>query len=210
MLQYKTLEPSTLELLKKLQAIPDLAETRLVGGTALALQLGHRKSIDLDFFGSIAIPSFELRGILTQSHDVSVIQESKNINIYDVDNVKVDFVNYKYRWIDEIVTDNGIRIAGIKDIAAMKIAAIIGRGTKKDFVDLYFLLKHFSLKDILDLYMQKYPDGSLFIAMKSVAYFEDAESDPMPYMFDSTPWSDMKATIRRALRELNTAEWISR
>lgn len=202
MLQYKTIEPTTLEILKRIQSIPELKETRLVGGTALALQLGHRTSVDLDIFGHITLAPLELRSLLAESFDISIINESRSINIYDLQDVKVDFVNYQYEWIDEIVKEDGIRLAGIKDIAAMKIAAIIGRGTKKDFVDLYSLLKHFSLQQILDLYMQKYPDGSLFIAIKSLAYFDDAESNPMPYMFDNISWSEIKSTIRSAVKGL--------
>ena len=81
----------------------------------------------------------------------------------------------------------------------MKVAAIIGRGTKKDFIDMNRLLQIFSLKEILDMYMQKYPDGSLFIALKSLAYFEDAEADPMPFMFNETDWGVVKANIREAI-----------
>ena len=199
MLQYKTIEPGTLQLLKELQALPVLQETRLVGGTALALQLGHRSSIDLDFFGSVQASSDELREALSARHSITIVKESKNINIYIIDGVKVDMVNYRYSWIDEPVQGDGFILAGLKDIAAMKIAAVVGRGTKKDFIDLYFLLQHFSLNEILDFYMQKYPDGSMFIAMKSLSYFEDAEADPMPVMFDDVSWEDVKVFIRQAI-----------
>ena len=199
MLQYKTIEPGTLQLLKELQALPVLQETRLVGGTALALQLGHRSSIDLDFFGSVQASSDELREALSARHSITIVKESKNINIYIIDGVKVDMVNYRYSWINEPVQGDGFILAGLKDIAAMKIAAVVGRGTKKDFIDLYFLLQHFSLHEILDFYMQKYPDGSLFIAMKSLSYFEDAEADPMPVMFDDVSWEDVKVFIRQAI-----------
>lgn len=84
----------------------------------------------------------------------------------------------------------------------MKVAALINRGTKKDFIDLYYLLKEIPLEDILNLYETKYPDGSRFIAIKSITYFDDAEADPMPVMFDETSWTDMKATIISAVREL--------
>ena len=84
----------------------------------------------------------------------------------------------------------------------MKIAAVIGRGTKKDFIDIDMLLRSLSLQELLELYMQKYPDGSLFIAMKSLAYFEDAESDPMPFMFEETDWEDVKTRIREAVIQL--------
>ena len=202
MLFYKTIEPGTLQLLKQLQANPLFQGERLVGGTALALQLGHRQSVDLDLFGSEPVESADIRDALWDEHRLNVIKESRNINIYLIDGVKVDFVNYRYEWIDDAVEENGIILAGIKDIAAMKIAAIVGRGTKKDFIDLYFLLRRFSLKGILDLYLQKYPDGSLFIAMKSLSYFDDAEPDPMPMMFEPVNWADVKDTIRNYLAHL--------
>lgn len=202
MLQYKTIEPGTLQLLKALQSIPLLQGLRLVGGTSLALQLGHRKSVDLDLFGDFPYDSIDVRNALEESFFVTIIKESKNIKIYQVDAVKVDFVNYKYDWIDNPVLEDGITLAGIKDIAAMKVAAIIGRGTKKDFIDMYQLLQHFSLKEILEFYMQKYPDGSLFIALKSLSYFEDAESDPMPYLFVDTSWPTVKDSISDAVISL--------
>ena len=114
----------------------------------------------------------------------------------------MDIVNYSYKWIDDKVVEDGITLAGIKDIAAMKIAAIIGRGTKKDFIDLHRLLKCFSIKDILGMYLQKYPDGDLFIAMKSLLYFEDADIDPMPIMFDEVEWQTLKYRIKEAVAAL--------
>ena len=202
MLQYETIQPGTLQLLKDLQGFPLLQDTRLVGGTALALQLGHRNSVDLDFFGSIQGTSDEIRDVLSENHTLTIIKESKNINIYQVDGIKVDIVNYRYQWIDNLVQEDGLFLAGVKDIAAMKISAIIGRGTKKDFIDLYFLLRQFSLQEMLNLYLQKYPDGSMFIAMKSLTYFEDAEPDPMPVMFDEVNWDSVKAGIRQAVSGL--------
>ena len=199
MLQYQTIYPATLQLLKDLQLLELLKECRLVGGTALALQLGHRRSVDLDFLGTVPQTPDEPQDLLRENHDVTIVKESKNIHIYLIDGVKVDIVNYKYDWIDTPVEEDGIRLADVKDIAAMKVAAIIGRGTKKDFIDMNRLLQIFSLKEILDMYMQKYPDGSLFIAMKSLSYFEDAESDPMPFMFDEIDWGVVKASIREAI-----------
>ena len=202
MFQYQTIEPGTLQLLKQLQELPLLKASRLVGGTALALQLGHRKSVDLDLFGAIDAGSEELLDALSDAHSLTVVKESRNINIYLIDGIKVDIVNYKYEWIDKPVEEEAIILAGIKDIAAMKIAAVVGRGTKKDFIDLYFLLRQYSLKEILQLYLQKYPDGSLFIAMKSLTYFEDAETEPMPFMFENVNWEDVKARIRQEVAKL--------
>ena len=195
MLYLSTVESTTLELLKRLQQLPVLSNTRLVGGTALALQLGHRKSIDLDFFGQINVNSQELREALQTLGMLTVLSDSKNIHIYVLNGVKIDIVNYTYPWIDDVVCKDGIRLASPKDIAAMKITAIEGRGTKKDFVDIYFLLKTYSLNNILDFYAQKYSDSSSFMAMKSLAYFEDAEEDPMPYMFVDVSWDEIKSSI---------------
>ena len=195
MLYLETVESSTLELLKKLQRLPVLEQTRLVGGTALALQLGHRKSIDLDFFGTIDCEAEYLRESIAGIASLTILKESPHIHIYIVDGIKVDIVNYKYPWLDDVVLEQGLRLASVSDIAAMKITAIIGRGTKKDFIDIAFLLHHFSLEEILHFYAAKYNDSSVFMAMKSVAYFDDAEADPMPDMFVNQSWQQVKAYI---------------
>lgn len=195
MLYLETVESSTLELLKKLQRLPVLEQTRLVGGTALALQLGHRRSIDLDFFGTVDCEAEYLRESIAGIASLTILKESPHIHIYIVDGIKVDIVNYKYPWLDDVVLEQGLRLASVSDIAAMKITAIIGRGTKKDFIDIAFLLHHFSLEEILHFYAAKYNDSSVFMAMKSLAYFDDAEADPMPDMFVNQSWQQVKAYI---------------
>lgn len=203
MLSYETIEPRTLDLLKALMQEPAFADMRLVGGTALALQYGHRQSIDLDFFGDFRCEQEETQEILSKYGKVEVLKETQRIRIYSVDCIKVDFVYYScYPWLAEIVLEDGIRLASTKDIAAMKINAIEGRGTRKDFVDIYFLLQHYSLKEILEFYKAKYPNYSDFRALMSLTYFEDAEVQPMPKMFDSTTWSDMQNVIISKVREL--------
>ena len=196
MLSYETVEPRTLELLKSLMQEPAFNDMRLVGGTALALQYGHRQSIDLDFFGDLTCEHEITQEILSKYGKVTVLKETKNIRIYVVDNIKVDFVHYScYPWLEDAIFEDGIRLASPKDIAAMKINAIEGRGTRKDFVDVFFLLKHYSLQEILSFYKAKYPNYSDFRAMTSLTYFDDAEMQPMPKMFNNTSWSDMQKAI---------------
>lgn len=142
MLHLSTVESTTLELLKKLQQLPVLCNTRLVGGTALALQLGHRKSVDLDFFGQINVDSQDLKEALRTLGTLTILNDSKNIHIYILNEVKIDIVNYTYPWL-----------------------------------------------------AQKYPDSSSFMAMKSLAYFEDAEEEPMPYMLVDVSWDEIKKSI---------------
>jgi len=195
MLHYETVEQGTLELLKKLQTIEMLKGTRLVGGTSLALQIGHRKSIDLDLFGLIDYEEDDLDSQLEKIGNVTLLKKTKNIRIYIIDNVKVDIVNYEYGWLLPAIEEDGIVLAQKEDIAAMKINAVIGRGTKKDFIDIAYLLQIYTLSDILRFYFNKYPDASIFLASKSLAYYDDAEQDPMPFMFTDTTWEQLKAYI---------------
>ncbi len=200
MLYYKTIEPETLGVLRKIQQIEELSNVRLVGGTALALQIGHRKSIDIDLFGTIKADNIAIIQKLKEIGKVIIIQNSKNINIYLVNNIKVDIVNYPYPWLKNEKVEDNILLADIKDIAAMKISAITGRGTKKDFIDLYFLLKRYTLKEILDFYMQKYDDASMFMAIKSLAYFKDADENEQPEMIIQAEWNEVKRTIETELK----------
>ena len=111
MLSYQTVNSHTLELLKKLTNEEFLSKARLVGGTALALQYGHRISIDLDFFGNIEEDNETIKEVLINIGKLSVIKESRNIKIYILDDIKIDFVNYRYNWLDPAIEENGIRLA---------------------------------------------------------------------------------------------------
>ena len=182
MLQYQAVDSSTLELLNRLLSIDLFNDLRLVGGTSLALQIGHRKSIDLDLFGKLNVDTFEINSALAEIGEITILRDSKNIHVYLVNGVKVDIVNYSYPWLQDIVTTDGLRLAGYMDIAAMKLAAITGRGFKKDFIDLHFLLNQLNLKEMLNSYVDKFKDGSLFLVLKSLIYFDDAEEDELPDM----------------------------
>ena len=130
MLHYEAVEPATLELLKQVQRIPLLSETRLVGGTSLALQIGHRKSVDIDLFGEIACDQYELIDALSDLGNLTILKESKNIHVFQINGIKLDIVNYKYQWIKPMIVEDNLRLSNMEDVAAMKIKAIIGRGTK--------------------------------------------------------------------------------
>ena len=200
MLSIQTVQPDTLELLKAISTQPEVKELRLVGGTALALQYGHRQSVDLDFFGSLPEDKDELIDVVRRVGDVTVLNRSKIILQMVVNQVKVDFVDYsRYPWIEEPILGDGFVLASDKDIAAMKINAIMGRGTRKDFIDLYVLLQHYSLTQIMDFYRQKYPEFSEYRALLSMTYFDDAEMQDMPLMFIKTPWESMKTSIIQAV-----------
>lgn len=202
MLHFETIEPATLELLRTLQDSALLKDCRLVGGTSLALQIGHRKSIDLDFFGYVDAMPEELEDELRQYGNLQVRKNSGNIHLFVLNGIHVDIVNFPFPWQKDLIFEDGLRLAHIEDIAAMKITAIIGRGTKKDFIDIATLLETYSLKQLLSFYEAKYPNASSFMALKSLSYFEDAEMQPMPYMFSTLSWEETKTKVLHAIQEI--------
>ena len=201
MLHTETVEPSTLDLLRRLQRLPDLTSTRLVGGTALALHLGHRKSVDLDMFGTFD-PIVSYRKLLADAGHSVEGAENGTVQSLRVNNVKVDLVNYPYPWLDDAIEEGNIRLAGLRDIAAMKLSAVANRGRKKDFIDVARLLDAFSLDQMLSLYKEKFSVSELSFPLRGLMYFDDAEEDPMPEMFDSNfTWENVKKTVVAATRK---------
>ncbi|WP_310555283.1 nucleotidyl transferase AbiEii/AbiGii toxin family protein [Flavobacterium sp.] len=195
MLQTQTVVPELMELLKKIMSEKLFSDFNLVGVTSLALQMGHRNSIDIDMFGNSEINSELFIEKLSEFGEVKVAQSTKNILTTKINDVKVDFVNYKYQLLTECLHIENIRMLSTKDIAAMKLNAIAGRGSKKDFIDLYFLLNEFSLEEMVSFYEKKYSNGSIFMVQKSLAFFEDADSQLQPKMFKDFNWEDCKQKI---------------
>jgi hypothetical protein len=201
MLQYQTIDNQTLELLKTLQKLPIFSNMRLAGGTSLALQTGHRKSIDIDLFGLLKTDEINILNSINKLGNVKTLSKSENIFIFLINNIKVDIVNYPYPWLKEPIIDNEIILADKADIAAMKLSAISGRGTKKDFIDLNYLLQSFSLEQIISFYNAKFYDGSEFIVLKSLSYFDDADNDPDPLMLKPYTWENTKKVIRNVVQD---------
>lgn len=200
MLQLQTILPDTLELLKCLSAQLEPQGMRLVGGTALALQYGHRQSVDLDFFGTPDANQDQLLEMVEKIGPYRLRNRTKNILQLIMNGIMVDIVDYsQYPWIDTPVCCEDITLASPKDIAAMKINAVEGRGTKKDFIDIYLLLQHYSLDDLLTFYSQKYPNYSIFRALLSLSYYDDADWQAMPKMLIPTGWEEMKKAISSAV-----------
>jgi len=195
MLFKETISDSTLELLIQLQSQALLKNTRLVGGTSLALQIGHRISVDLDLFGEISLNDADIAYWSKSFRSFKQLYRTQNILISSISDIKVDLVNYSYPWLVDPVNIEGITLAGIQDIAAMKLAAITNRGSKKDFIDIFFLLKEFTLQEMIRFYEKKYHDGSVFMVIKSLSYYDDAEAEPMPKMLLEIDWDKVKGRI---------------
>jgi len=186
-----------LRLFETLSGQSFIKDFYLAGGTCLALQIGHRQSIDFDFF----IPAdFDTALIVNTLSQIGVYErdnEEKNTVNGSLNGVRISFFGYRYGIIDEFINFNNIRIAGLKDIAAMKLEAIAGRGSKKDFIDMFFLLQHYSLKDMLSFHNLKYGTGlsNHYHLLKSLVYFADAEDEAMPVMKVEIKWKEVTQKI---------------
>lgn len=202
MLHEQAVNSELLGILNELMNQKLFDEFSLVGGTSLALQIGHRNSIDIDLFGNCELNELDITAFLDKLGQVKILKKSRNILIYSVNGIKVDFVNYPYPLIKSPIVEGSIRLASKEDIGAMKLNAIAGRGSKKDFIDLYFLLREFPLKKLMEYFRLKYPDGSDFLVMKSLTFFDDAESDDMPYMLKEISWETVKSTILKKVKGL--------
>lgn len=175
----------------------------MVGGTALALQLGHRRSVDLDLFAVSDFDTDALLENLQRDYSVQPKVQTKGSLITDVEGIKVDFIRFKYAFSHPIVETGGLRLLSAADIAPMKLDAITGRGSKKDFYDLYFLLERYTLAEILDLYSRKYPHSTLFHVIKSLTWFEDAEPQALPdVLLKKATWAQVKRRIEKAVSKL--------
>jgi len=201
MLHTQAVSPRLLGVLNQLMASEVFTNFRLVGGTALALQEGHRDSVDIDLFGDQELDEMELSTALQFIGKTTKISSSKRIFTYVVDTIKLDIVQYPYPWLSEAIIDNNIRMAAKEDIAAMKINAITGRGSKKDFIDLHQLLHHFTLEEIFHFYEKKYKEASVFLAIKSLHYFEDADLQEAPKMYKSVTWDNIKNDLHKELNK---------
>lgn len=191
MLQTSTVKESTLGLLKQLQAEPLLATTRLVGGTALSLQIGHRESEDLDLFSVEPLQGLLVQQLLVEKYGFLPTVIAENTLIGFIQGVKIDVIYHPFPWLEPAIEEDGMRIATKTDIAAMKMHAIINSGKRpKDFVDIAFLSMHFSYDEIKQLLLRRYPAYDPIMADKAVIYFGDIDELLIPeikmlgYAFD--------------------------
>lgn len=174
MLQTQTVEPRTLELLRKLQSEPLMSSFNLVGDTALALRLGHRKSIDLDLFTNEDFDIVELREMLVEKYAMKVAFERGQTLKGFIDGVMIDCIRFNYPHIKEPDIADGVRLESIPDIIAMKLDTISHNGTRiKDFIDIATLSSQYSLNEMLKFYLAKYPNANVLMPVKSLVYFGD-------------------------------------
>ncbi len=180
----------------------------LAGGTALALQIGHRVSTDLDWFSPehrLLFPEREIiRQALQGSKQFEIVSEQDGLLFTRLLEAEVSFIHQPHPLLEATVEYQGIRLASPLDIGLMKLAAINSRGTRRDFIDLYCLRQIVTLERLLELAAIKYADRPSFlvIAARALAYFEDAEEQPMPRLSSPVAWADVRAYSETAARQL--------
>lgn len=179
----------------------------LGGGTAVALHLGHRRSLDLDWFTeeSIRDPMRLAQDLRDEGLALRTGQIARGTLHGTVSGTPVSFLEYRYPLLEPtaIWEEHGCLLASLDDLVCMKLAAITQRGSKKDFVDLYALgMKHRSLKEMLSLYQQKYSMTDIAHVLYGLAYFDDANKERMPVALWDMDWRTIKKVIREWIKEL--------
>ena len=177
-----------------LSAHPAVQPFYLAGGTALALQSGHRTSVDLDFFTADLLSEDLLLGMLQSIHGISVVSKSPETLHLHIGSIKLSFIGYHYPVLFPFNIYNGIKVADPRDIAAMKLSAVASRGTKRDFIDLYVLSQKYGLDAVMRFFEQKFSrvEFSDIHLMKSLTYFSEADREPMPHMLQPITWDQVR------------------
>lgn len=199
---WQTIDKNRQDLLAKLGFLKEQG-FYMAGGTALALQIGHRESVDFDFYNE---KEFNANNLVSEIKKFSKSLEIEIPDTYSVmgqvDGVKLSFFNYEYPMITDFVVDKGINFASLSDIAAMKCIAVVQRGTKRDYVDMYFLNKMFGLKKIFKWVAKKYPMYDIYHIKTGLIYFAEAENDVMPKMLVDCSWEEVKKELEKAVLEM--------
>ncbi|HAJ33117.1 MAG TPA: hypothetical protein DCK79_07060 [Candidatus Atribacteria bacterium] len=178
----------------------------LAGGTGVALQLKHRVSLDLDFFTKNDIDTKTLIQKIKIRGKFSIERETENTLIGIFNGTRVSFLKYDYPLLFDLKQITGVNVADLRDIGCMKIDAISSRGTKRDFIDLFFICREaISLKNLLSLFKKKYKsvNYNMIHILKSLTYFEDAENNPMPKMTVPVSWQEVKSFFKEEIRKIN-------
>lgn len=184
---YDILDKERVNILPKLSFLKD--RFYLAGGTGLALQLGHRDSIDFDFFTKENFDTFdlykELLKVFGQENISKTLEEKNTLYVVLNGNIKLSFFSYPYLLLEPLLKEEFLDIAGIIDIGCMKLSAVVGRAVEKDYIDLYFILKQIPLTILLLKAKEKMPDLDYNLILKSLIYFDDISKENVIFKHNS-------------------------
>lgn len=177
----------------------------LSGGTALSLQINHRESEDLDFFNEKKFDTLKLESEISNIGSLSQTEISTGTLNTFVDSVKLQFLHYPYPLLEPTTQWHGIRVSSVLDIACTKLQTVSMRGSKKDFIDIYYLLDQYSLKELLEATQKKYNKSnySQTHIIKSLVYFDDAQNQPMPRMIKKIDWEAVKKKLIEEVKNIS-------
>lgn len=200
MLHKETVSAQLVSTLKTLMELEDLRNYRLVGGTALALQLGHRESVDIDLFTDFGYDEEIVTRALEEKFPQANNYNYRTYGVtFTISDIKVDIYEWREHFIRPVVVIETIRMAHIEDIAAMKLDTLRNRATKRDYYDIAELLAHYSLKELLNFYQEKFPQNSIRNVIDVINLIPignaELESSPDPRTFTDISWSSVKKKI---------------
>jgi hypothetical protein len=203
MLYLNTVSAELVKLARAVMALPEISPFRMVGGTALALQIGHRNSVDIDLFSNEKVSKNLLAVALEKAFPNNVFDVTSYNLVATIQGVKLEiFDDWHSPFRHEPIVQDGLRLASIKDIASFKLDAIIERREKKDYIDLYFLFNILGAANVLEEYKQSNPFvsvKSILFALAEVSAARDNKS-VMPNLVSEVNWQDVETLMLEAAR----------
>lgn len=205
---WEAVPPLLRDLLAEIGQMPFAGRFYLAGGSALALRLGHRVSVDLDFFSDVDEVGDESRAEIVaafkQRRATEVLENVSGNLLMEVEGTPVGFFSYGYPLLEPPAEVLGVRVAGLLDVGMMKLDALISRGARKDFYDLYFIARQIPLEEMLHQGPIKYPYAHDYemMALTSLTYFENADQQMAIESFPLTDWETVKGFFVAEARRL--------
>ncbi len=202
---YNILDQKRLNALSILKVFKE--DFYIAGGTSLALQIGHRDSIDFDFFSP---KDFDTKKLFNNLNEVflqlgvlKVHEEKNTLTVLVGGSIKLSFFTYKYKLLNELIDEDNLKLASVEDIGCMKFSAITGRATNKDYIDIFYILQKIRLEDLLKRASEKFPDLDKNLILKSLVYFDDIDMEPIIFKNDNyIDFKDVKKTLEEKVKNL--------
>ena len=205
-MHYDILDKNRLDILQYFETFKD--DFYLAGGTALALQIGHRDSVDFDFFTRANFNTASLFNTINKTlsnQTILKVQEDENTLGLIINNeIKMSFMTYSYKLIKPLLNEKYLCIASLEDISCMKLSAITSRSVLKDYVDIYYLLQQFSLSELLSFASKKFSNIDIELIKKSLIYFDDVELVPILFKDKKVvDFKDIQQLLIKACQDIN-------
>jgi len=203
MLHFKSVSPDLKSLIETICLNDFFSSFSLCGGTALALQIGHRVSVDADFISEFFFDKNEVAGkLLAEFPNAADIHIGEFGVFAKINDIKIDFLSWNIPFIRPVIKESGIRLLNVEEIIAMKMFAIMQRGEKKDYIDIVCMLEKYNLMQMCNFYLERHKNSDMGVLLRFLASYSDVENQPDPHMLVNFSWENCKAKLNESINAM--------